>query len=282
MNSQENPRGRGQRPRLQLKGPTGCGAPVAARTEGGTLRPYRMLLCALLAVGAWPSAGADAPAQPPRIVSTSPAAGATNVDPATTEIAVTFDRDMQRGFSWTGGGPAFPPGVEGRKPAWRDARTAVLPVALEAGHYYRVGINSKSHRNFRSAEGIPALPTVIYFTTEGAGEELVARMEKPVVVQMTPSNGAEGVSPETRELRVTFSRPMGPGFSWTGGGPEYPERPEGLSPRWSDDRRTCTLPVRLAPNRSYRLGLNSPSHNNFRSEAGVPLVPISYSFRTGE
>jgi len=76
---------------------------------------------------------------PPRIVSATPAAGATEVDPATSEIVVTFDRDMGRGFSWTGGGPDYPPTAAGRKPHWRDARTAVLPVKLEAGHYYRVG-----------------------------------------------------------------------------------------------------------------------------------------------
>ena len=34
---------------------------------------------------------------PPRIVAMAPAAGATDVDPATREIVVTFDRDMAPG-----------------------------------------------------------------------------------------------------------------------------------------------------------------------------------------
>lgn len=218
--------------------------------------------------------------EPPRIVETVPAAGATEVDPAVSEITVTFDRDMAGGFSWTGGGPDFPPVAEGRKPQWRDKRTAVLPVKLGQGRYYRLGINSKSHRNFKSAAGVPAVPSAIYFTTRGAGDELTARVKKPVVLEMNPVNGAEAVDPRTAEICVTFSTPMAGGFSWTGSGPEYPACPEGEKPRWSDDRRTCILPVRLEPGRQYRLGLNSPLHNNFQSAAGVPLDPVIYTFRT--
>ena len=218
---------------------------------------------------------------PPRIVAMAPAAGAMDVDPATTEIVVTFDRDMAGGFSWTGGGPDYPPVAEGQRPYWRDARTAVLPVSLEPGHYYRVGINSKSHRNFRSIAGVPALPSAIYFTTRGAGENLTARIQKPTILEMHPSNGADAVDPRTTELCITFSVPMGGGFSWTGGGPDYPVVPEGQRPHWSEDQRTCVLPVHLEPNRQYRLGLNSPSHKNFQSAAGVPLDPVIYTFRTG-
>ena len=117
---------------------------------------------------------------PPMIVSTSPTAGTNDVSPSVVEITVTFDRDMAKGFSWTGGGTDYPPLGEGKRPFWRDERTAVLPVKLESGHYYRVGINSKSHRNFRSAAGIPALPSAIYFTTRGSSPELVGKMREAV------------------------------------------------------------------------------------------------------
>ena len=219
---------------------------------------------------------------PPRIVATTPTVGATNVAPTTSEIVVTFDRDMARGFSWTGGGSNYPPIAEGQKPQWRDTRTAVLPVKLEPGHYYRVGINSKSHRNFRSAAGVPALPSAIYFTTLGASGEVTAKTQKPVVVEMRPANGAGTVDPRTTELRVTFSVPMGGGCSWTGGGSDYPVVPKGEGAHWTEDQRTCVLPVRLEPNHQYRLGLNSPSHNNFQSDASVPLDPVIYTFRTGQ
>ncbi len=231
--------------------------------------------------GAPTAAAAAAPAGPPRILATVPAVGAADVDPAIEEITVTFDQDMRSGFSWTGGGPEYPPIREGARPYWKDSRTCALPVRLEAGKYYRVGINSKSHQNFCGVSGNPAPPSAIYFTTRGASAELQAQARAPQIVSMNPPNGATGVDPNLGELRVEFDLPMGGGFSWTGGGPQYPAIREGQAPYWTPDRKTCALPVRLEPDHSYRLGLNSPSHKNFQSEHGVPLEPVVYTFTTG-
>jgi len=103
--------------------------------------------------------------QAPKVTQMVPPVGATDVDPK-----LTFDQDMAGGFSWTGGGETFPR-TTGR-PRWVDRRTCVLPVTLEPGHSYRLGINSPSHRNFRSTRGVPALRVRWYFTTAGgeAGE----------------------------------------------------------------------------------------------------------------
>ncbi len=225
---------------------------------------------------------ASVPKGPPKILSTSPAVGETDVDPALAEITVTFDRDMAGGFSWTGGGPDFPPSPEGQRASWRDKRTCALPVKLEAAHYYRVGINSMSYRGFRSEGGVPADPSAIYFTTQGASDALKLKTSKPAVVGLAPRNGAQDVDPKLTEIRVTFSVPMGGGFSWTGGGPEYPATPSGKAPYWTDDKKTCVLPVELQPGHNYRLGLNSVSHKNFQSVGGVPLDPVNYAFRTRE
>lgn len=220
-------------------------------------------------------------AEPPRIVATSPAVGATEVDPSIKEITVTFDRDMNtRGYSWTGGGEYFPHSPEGARAHWRDARTCVLPVQLQAARFYRVGINAKSFHNFRSADGTPVPPTAIYFATRGASDEIKAKVHKPKVVKMEPANGATDVDPALAELRVTFDMPMGEGFSWCGSGPEYPETVLGGPLHWSEGRKTCTLLVRLQPGHSYRLSLNSLSSNNFQSEAGVPLEPVVWTFKT--
>ncbi len=223
----------------------------------------------------------SADAMPPAIIKTAPPVGATDVDPTTSEITVTFDRDMASGFSWTGGGSNHPPVIDGQRPYWRDTRTAILPVKLEPGRFYRVGINSKSHQNFRGADGVPALPAMIYFTTQGATDDMKSLTRKPVVLETHPANGATGVDPKTVELRITFSLPMGRGFSWTGGEPEFPPPPPGQVPYWTEDQRTCVKPVQLEPNRRYRLGLNSPAHNNFQSAVGVALDPVAYTFQTG-
>lgn len=226
-----------------------------------------------------PNSGDNRPS-PPRIVATSPAVGAEEVDPALGEITVTFDRDMRGGFSWTGSGPDYPVIPEGSKPNWRDQRTCVLPVKLEAGHYYRVGINSTGHQNFKSSLNEPARPSAIYFTTRGASEETKLRMRKPEIVSLDPANGAQSVSPGLKELRVTFNMPMKGGFSWTGGGTQFPTLVDGKRPYWTDDRLTCVLPVELEPGKEYRLGLNSRSARNFQSESGVPSEPVIYTFKT--
>lgn len=217
---------------------------------------------------------------PPNIVATSPSVGQTEVDTAITEITVTFDRDMAGGFSWTGGGPEYPTSPEGQKARWRDKRTCVFPVKLQAARYYRVGINSTSFQNFKSTEGVPAKPAAIYFATKGASEEIKRKTSKPQIVALSPMNGARDVDPNLAELRITFNVPMGEGFSWTGGGTQFPTIPEGKKPSWSEDHKTCVLPVQLNSATDYHLGLNSPSHKNFQSAGGVPLDPVVYTFRT--
>ncbi len=217
------------------------------------------------------------PPQAPRIVSISPGIGATNVDPATTEIRVTFDQDMGGGFSWTGGGEKYPKTTG--KPRWVDKRTCVLPVALERARFYRVGINSKSYKNFRSASGIPVKDTVLYFATEGVPASESAWMTAPTVVSMTPKNGAK-VSPSLSELSVTFDQAMGAGFSWVRGIGNFPKL-EG-KPSWSEDKKTCSVAASLEPGTPYRFSLNREGYVNFQNSGGVPLKPVIWEFTTKE
>lgn len=373
----------------------------------------------------------------------SPANGANDVDPATTELRVTFNVPMGGGFSWTGSGPNHPE-TTGR-PYWtEDRKTCVLPVKLKPKWDYRLGLNSRSHKNFQSESGIPLEPVIYAFTTRGQAAEASAEsntateaktsqaddkaatlaVEKaqdaakawlslvdngkyaaswdetatafrkvvtkadwektikvvrapfgaaksrtvktasftetlpgapkgpyvviqyetqfenekvietvtpmrendgswkvsgyyckpaeknkaaiesvrseqelataeiggqatfliaadatvPQIVSMKPANDAKDVDPKIKELRVTFNVPMAAGFSWTGGGPNFPKTVG--RPRWTKDRKTCVLPVQLKSGWSYQLGLNSVSFKNFQSESGVPLEPVVYQFKT--
>lgn len=228
-----------------------------------------------------PNAGAEGTqTKHPQIVRTIPKIGATDVDPALGEIAVTFDREMGQGMSWTGGPPWFPPVDESRKARWTDGRTCVLPVKLAGGSYYRLGVNSTGRQNFRSQAGEAAPPAVLYFATKGAAADVAARVKVPEIASIAPENGAADADPQTSALRVTFTLPMDEGMSWTGGGPQFPKLAEGQKASWSADGFTCTLPVSLEPNHDYQLGLNSLSYNNFQSRFGVPLKPVVYKFRT--
>lgn len=224
----------------------------------------------------------DAKTAWPRVMKSSPEKGAADVDPTLTEIAVTFDRDMDTGMSWTGGAPLFPPVDKTRQARWTDARTCVLPVKLEPGSYYRLGINSSSYRNFRSSDGTPAEVAAIYFATQNASDEVKARLRVPKIVKMEPENAAKQVDPAMSAVSVTFDVPMGGGMSWTGGDPQFPKVREGQAAKWSDDGLTCVLPVALEPGRRYELGLNNNAHNNFQSRWGVPLEPVAYQFQTSK
>jgi beta-lactamase regulating signal transducer with metallopeptidase domain len=209
----------------------------------------------------------------PHIIATSPKVGATDVDPALKEITVTFDRDMEEGMSWVGGGPDFPKAPEGAKGHWRDKRTCVWPVKLQPGHFYRVGINSQRYRNFRAENAIPVTPSAITFRTSGTA----VRPKAPIIVSLDPPNGATDVSPALTELRVTFNVPMGGGYSWCGS----PTAP-GKRAYWTKDGKTCVLPVELKPGLQYELSLNSVMFTNFQSDEGVPLTPVRYTFKTSD
>lgn len=110
---------------------------------------------------------ASATAVTPTVLKTSPETGADHVDPATTEIRVTFDQDMSpKGWSWTGGGDTFPEMVG--RPKWIDARTCVMTVKLKPDWEYSLGINSRSAQNFRNLAGEPATPFRLSFKTAPA------------------------------------------------------------------------------------------------------------------
>ena len=103
----------------------------------------------------------------PRALRTTPEAFANDVDPSLDKITVTFDRPMtDKSWSWTGGGETFP---KIQTPSYDAARTTcTLPVKLQAGKVYWVGINSPSYRNFRAEDGTPAARYVIVFATKSA------------------------------------------------------------------------------------------------------------------
>ncbi|MBN1942453.1 MAG: DUF4019 domain-containing protein [Phycisphaerae bacterium] len=133
----------------------------------------------------------------PRIVSTSPAALANDVDPKVNKITVTFDQPMMDGsWSWTGGGETFP-NVTGKIHYDTARTTCTLPVKLEAGKVYWVGVNSPSHKNFKTMDRKPAKRYVILFATKSADgkptpiPEDLLRVAKQINAAQEQSSAAE-------------------------------------------------------------------------------------------
>lgn len=214
----------------------------------------------------------------PKIATTDPENGAENVDPALTEIRVTFDREMDTGgYSWIGGGETYPEVTDEAR--WADERTCVLPVHLKPGQAYQIGINSATSQHFRSKGGVAVTPTTLWFRTE-AGEEKPQPTRPPRIATIWPPIGAKNVDFQLAELRVTFDQDMNQrGYSWTGGGPTFPKTTG--KARWIN-RRTCVLPVKLEPDKKYYVGINSYSYRNFRNIAGMPLRPVLLRFETAK
>lgn len=102
-----------------------------------------------------------------RVESSTPLNGATNVDAALAEVVIVFNQPMRQdswSFVITEAGE-FPETTG--DPSFRDERTCVLPVKLEKGKTYAVGVNSAQRRGFVSAadDARAAEPYILVFKT---------------------------------------------------------------------------------------------------------------------
>ena len=102
----------------------------------------------------------------PKVISMTPANGATDVSPQLDAIVVKFDRAMRDGsWSMCGGGPHFPenagtPSYDAKRTTW------TVPVKLKPDWSYEFMLNSPSFTAFRSADGVPLAPVTVKFKTK--------------------------------------------------------------------------------------------------------------------
>jgi hypothetical protein len=91
-------------------------------------------------------------------------------------------------------------------------------------------------------------------------------------------DGDANVDPSTTTITLTFDRPMMDG-SWSITG-HKDDVPEITGKPTFDAAKVLTIPVKLRAGRSYRIGLNSPTHSGFKSETGEPMIPRTLIFTT--
>ena len=107
---------------------------------------------------------------PPVVVRTEPVAGATQVDPLTSEILVTYSKAMQDGsWSWSTWGEENFPEIVGSPRYLPDGRTCVIKVKLQPDKFYATWLNSDKFKNFKDANGQPAVPYLLTFHTAKTG-----------------------------------------------------------------------------------------------------------------
>jgi Bacterial Ig-like domain len=104
---------------------------------------------------------------PPVVVKCVPESGSSDVDPAITEIQVTFSKEMKDGsWSWSTLSKDSFPQMAGKPHYLDDKRTCVLPVKLNAGKTYAIWLNSAKFGNFKDADGRSAVPYLLIFETK--------------------------------------------------------------------------------------------------------------------
>jgi len=106
--------------------------------------------------------------------------------------------------------------------------------------------------------------------------------DRPSVVSITPTNGADDVDPAITEIVIVFDRPMGKGYGFM----ISPELGRDAFPKttghshFSDDMMSITLPVALEPGKTYEFYLNNADYAAFQSAKGSPLEPVRVRFTT--
>jgi hypothetical protein len=113
-------------------------------------------------------------------------------------------------------------------------------------------------------------------------QDMTIETAPPVIVKTVPEAGAKDVDPSVKEIKVTFSKDMADkSWSWsTAWENSTPETPQGASPKYSNDKRTCVLPVKLEPGKVYGFWINSEKFHGFQDADHRPAVPYLLVFRT--
>lgn len=120
--------------------------------------------------------------------------------------------------------------------------------------------------------------TMVYITGETYGQDM-----PPVVIKTVPQSGETDVDSSITEIKVTFNKDMITDNMWSWVKVSDDTFPEIIGKvRYQMDKRTCVLPVKLEPNTTYKIWINSDKFNNFKDTNNNPAVPYFLTFRTGE
>jgi hypothetical protein len=103
---------------------------------------------------------------------------------------------------------------------------------------------------------------------------------RPSVVKTIPQCGDTQVDPKSPKISVTYSKEMmDKSWSWcTAHEGEFPEIIG--QPKYLPEGKTCVIDVKLKPQTTYAIWLNSDKFQNFKDKDGRPAVPYLLVFET--
>lgn len=128
-----------------------------------------------------------------------------------------------------------------------------------------------------------ALSLMLLFNVSAAEENLEVNVVTmpPVVIKTFPVAGDTEVDPDIKEVRVTFSKNMRTEKMWSFvkiSNNTYPEITGDV--KYMEDKRTCVLPVKLEPGKTYVIWFNTEKFNSFRDINNFPSIPYLLVFQT--
>ena len=114
-----------------------------------------------------------------------------------------------------------------------------------------------------------------------AGDEISVETMPPSVIKTVPQAGDTNVDPSLKEISVTFSKDMMTNNQWS-----FLHYTRETFPQIYKnnirylDKRTCVLPVKLKPGKTYVIRINSQKYNYFKDKNGNSAVPYLLVFET--
>jgi RNA polymerase sigma-70 factor (ECF subfamily) len=89
------------------------------------------------------------------------------------------------------------------------------------------------------------------------------------------------VDPSLSEIKVTFSKDMMTNKMWSWCMASKDSFPKIIGEsHYLKDKRTCVLPVKLEPGKTYAIWINTSKWMNFRDTYKNPAVPYLLVFKT--
>lgn len=126
-----------------------------------------------------------------------------------------------------------------------------------------------------------ALACALFADTAAAQTKEISVKTMPAsVIKTVPASGATDVDPALKELTFTFSKDMTT-TSWSVcqiSAEHFPESDGKI--KFLPDKRTCVMPVKLEPGKTYVLWLNRGQFQAFRDADKNPSVPYLLVFQT--
>ena len=98
-----------------------------------------------------------------------------------------------------------------------------------------------------------------------------------IVVETKPKDGALDVNASLDEIVITFNQPVNQ-ERWSFVAADQGEFPEMTGDPYFKDGKTCVIPVKLEPGKTYGVGVNSPTHQNFVAAADEMIIAEPYQF----